>query len=611
LDEKMGNPDQGAGRTGTPDDGKPFHCYLIVLLVAAAVYAGCMLSPPSLMDDVDAVQAQIARNMLASGDYVTARLDGVPYLEKAPLIYWLIAGSLKILGATDWAARVPIVLAAIALAWLTTAFGIWAFGRRAGFYAGLCISTCFGLFLFTRILIPDVMLTASIALSMWAFLRAIDEAEPHPRWWAFVMAASLGTSLLFKSLIGVVFPVAAALIYLGVTGQIFHRKIWKALHPWSGLLVVLLIAAPWHVIATLQNPPYFDLTMRSAPGEYHGFLWFYFINEQLLRFLNMRYPRDYDTVPRLYFWLFHLLWLFPWSVYFPAMAKLSFKPLDRAGKTRLLALCWTGFILVFFTFSTTQEYYSIPCYPALALLLGSAMAAGGNWIRYGTRVLCGIFIVAAAAVLTLYFLAWNLPTPGDISSALSSNPGAYKLSLGHMEDLTIASFAYLRLPLIVAAIAFLLGAAGTFRARAQRAFLAVALMAILFFQAARIAMAAFDPFLSSRPLAETLRRAPPGKLIVDHHYYTFSSIFFYTNRSALLLNGRFNNLVYGSYAPGAPNVFIDDAQWKMLWLQPERCYLVITREAAERLKKLVEPALLTRVAESGGKLLLTNHAGVE
>ena len=153
-----------------------FTSTLIVLLVAAAVYAGCMISPPSLMDDVDAVQAQIARNMLTSGDWVTARLDGIPYLEKAPLIYWLIAGSFKIFGATDWAARIPMVLAAIALAWLTTAFGMWAFGRRAGFYAGLCISTCFGLFLFTRILIPDVMLTASIALSMWAFLRAIDES---------------------------------------------------------------------------------------------------------------------------------------------------------------------------------------------------------------------------------------------------------------------------------------------------------------------------------------------------------------------------------------------------------------------------------------------------
>ncbi len=579
--------------------------------MAAAVYAGCMISPPSLMDDVDAVQAQIARNMLTSGDFVTARLDGIPYLEKAPLIYWLIAGSYKTFGATDWAARIPMVLAALALAWITTAFGTWAFGRRAGFYAGLCIATCFGLFLFTRILIPDVMLTASIALSMWAFLRAIDEDEPHQRWWAFVLAASLGTSLLFKSLVGVLFPVAAALLYLGITRQLFQAKVWRELHPFSGLLVALLIAAPWHILAAIRNPPLWDFTMRSAPGEYHGFLWFYFINEQLLRFLNMRYPRDYDTVPRLYFWGFHLLWLFPWSVYLPALFKLSYKPLDRAGKARLLALCWTGFILVFFTFSTTQEYYSMPCYPALALLLGSAMAAGGNWIRFGTRVLCGILIAAAAAVLALLFLSRTYPTPGDISAALSSNPGAYKLSLGHMEDLTIASFAYLRIPLVVAAVAFLAGAVGTWRAMGQRAFLAIALMAILFFQAARIAMAAFDPFLSSRPIAETLLRSPAGKLIVDHHYYWFSSVLFYTNAEnkggVLLLNGRFFNLVYGSYAPGAPNVFIDDAQWKTLWLQPERYYLVIRDASAERLRKLVDPSRLIVVAHSGGKLLLTNH----
>src|ERR1700730_10791574 len=333
----MANANEDAGQSGAASDGIRFHLYLIVLLVAAAVYAGCMISPPSLMDDVDGVQAQIARNMLTSGAFVTARLDVVPYLEKSPLIYWLIAGSLKIFGATDWAARIPMVLAAMALAWLTTAFGMWAFGRRAGFYAGLCISTCFGLFLFTRILIPDVMLTASITLSMWAFLRAIDERESRARWWAFVMAASLGTSLLFKSLVGVVFPIAASLIYLGVTRQLFEAKVWKALHPLSGLLVALLIAAPWHILAALRNPPYFDFTMRSAPGEYHGFLWFYFINEQLLRFLNMRYPHDYNTVPRLYFWLLHFVGLSPWSVYLPAAVKLFYSPADRAGRTRLLA----------------------------------------------------------------------------------------------------------------------------------------------------------------------------------------------------------------------------------------------------------------------------------
>src|SRR5271169_1407621 len=166
--------------------------YLAVVLLASAVYLGCIISPPSLMDDVDAVQAQISRNMIASGDWVTARLDGVTYLEKAPLVYWLISGSYRIFGVHDWSARIPIALSAIGLSWLTTAFGIWAFGKRAGFYAGLCMATGIGLFLFTRILIPDVMLTATIALAMWAFLRVLDEQEPRPRLWAFLLAASLG-----------------------------------------------------------------------------------------------------------------------------------------------------------------------------------------------------------------------------------------------------------------------------------------------------------------------------------------------------------------------------------------------------------------------------------
>ncbi len=580
---------------------------MIVLLFAAAVYVGCMVSPPSLMDDVDAVQAQIARNMLNSGDWVTPRIDGVIYLEKAPLIYWLIAISYRILGVHDWVARIPVVASALVLAWLTAAFGAWAFGPRAGLYAGLCIATCIGLFLFTRILIPDVMVTACMALSMLAFLRAIDNEEPRPRWWAFVLAVSIGISLLLKSLIGIVFPVAAAAVYLAVTRQLFERRIWKRLHLWTGAAVALLIAAPWYILATLRNPPYFDFSMRSAPGEYHGFLWFFFMNEQVLRFLNLRYPRDYNTMPRALFWLLHLVWLFPWSVYFPAVAKLSFRPVDRAGRTRLLALCWTGFILVFFTFSTTQEYYSMPCYPALALLLGSAMAAGGSWIRRGTRALALVLLGAAIAAGTLYFMVRNVPAPGDISSALKLHPGAYTLSLGHIEDLTLASFAYLRTPLLAAAIAFLIGALGAFFLRGERAFFAAALMAVLFFQAARMALVVFDPYMSSRPLAEAFNHAPPGKLIVDHHYYTFSSVFFYTGRTAPLVNGRINNLVYGSYAPGAPDVFLDDEQWKQLWLSAERYYLVASRSAMPRLEKLVGLGRLIVVLDSGGKVLLTNQ----
>ena len=589
------------------DSGKSWRLYLGVLLVASSIYLVCIMSPPSLMDDVDGVQAQISRNMLTSGDWVTARLNGIAYLEKAPLVYWAIAGSYKIFGVRDWAARIPIALSAIGLCWLTAAFGVWAFGKRAGFYAGLCMATGVGLFLFTRILIPDVMLTFTTALAMWAFLRALDQEELHPAAWAFILAASLGSGLILKSLIAVVFPIGAGVVYLVLTRQFFSVGAWKRLHPLTGALVILLIAAPWHILAALRNPPRFAFTLHSGPGHYHGFLWFFFINEQLLRFLNLRYPHDYNTVPRLYFWLLHFAWLFPWSVYFPAVAKLSFKPLDRAGRTRLLALCWAGFVLVFFTFSTTQEYYSMPCYPALALLLGSAMSMGGDWIRRGTRVLSAIAACAALATIIILFLVRNVATPGDISAALSHHPGAYTLSLGHMEDLTLQSFAYLRVPLLLAAVAFAIGALGTCRAVGHRAFLAAALMMILFFHAARLAMVAFDPFLSSRPLAAVLQRSAAGGLITEGHYYPFSSVFFYTNRTALLLNGRVQNLEYGSNAPGAPDVFIDDSQFRDLWLQPARYYLFAKQPSLPRLERLVGPAKLNVVVESGGKLLLTNQ----
>ena len=559
------------------------------------------------MDDVDAVHAQIARTMLTSGDWVTSRIDGVPYFEKAPAVYWAIAISYKIFGVHDWSARIPIALAAIALCWLTAAFGVWAFGKRAGFYAGLCLSTCIGLFLFTRILIPDVMLTFTTALAMWAFLRIVEEEEPRSRLWAALLAASLGVGLLLKSLIAVVFPVGAAIVYLLITHQLFSARIWKGLHFFSGALIVLVIAAPWHILATIRNPPYFAFTLHSGPGHYHGFLWFFVINEQLLRFLGRRFPHDYNTVPRLYFWLFHLIWLFPWSVYFPAVAKLSFKPVDRAGRTRLLALCWAGFVLVFFTFSTTQEYYSMPCYPALALLLGSAMAANGAWVRRGTRALAVISACAAVAAFAIYWDVRNLPAPGDISEALSHHPSAYTLSLGHMLDLTLPSFAYLRIPLLIAAIAALLGAVGNFRAAGVRAFFAAALMMVLFLHAARLAMVVFDPYLSSRPLAEALLRSPEGTLISQRHYYPFSSVYFYANRTGLLLNGRIQNLEYGSNAPGAPDVFIDDPQFVSLWDTSARYYLLAVQSTLPHLQSLVGDAKLNVVKSSGGKVLLTNQ----
>jgi 4-amino-4-deoxy-L-arabinose transferase-like glycosyltransferase len=583
------------------------HYEIVLVIVAAIVFFGCIISPPALMDDVDAVHGQMARNMVQSGDWVIAHLDGVPYMEKAPLPYWLIAICYLLMGVHDWVARIPTALAAVLLCFVTARYGAWAFGRRAGFYAGLASATSIGLFLFTRILIPDVMLTLTITVCFMAFQRAMNEdgEELHSRRWPALIGIALGVGVLLKGLLALVVPIGGVLVYLVITRQLFSRDTWRKLRPFSTLLIFLLIAAPWHVLATLRMPPYFNFSMHSGPGEYHGFFWFYFFNEHLLRFLNLRYPRDYNTVPRLAFWLLNLLWLFPWSAYLPAAAKLNYKPADCAGRTRLLALCWAGFLMLFFTFSTTQEYYSMPIYPALALLLGCAMDKEGKFITFASRAIAMISTAAAAVIGAILFSVRHVPVAGDISTALQQHPESYTLSLGHMGDLTLQSFAYLRAPLVMAGIAFLVGAAGGWL-RGRRAFVALAAMMVLFLHASRMALVAFDPYLSSRPIAEALLRAPSGQLIVDGAYYPFSSVMFYSNKSALLLNGRVNNLEYGSYAPNSPSVFIDDAAFMRLWSGTIRYYLVTDSSGFARLSALAGPARFHQIAESGGKFLFTN-----
>ena len=562
------------------------------------------------MDDVDAVQAQIARNMLLSGDWVTARLDGVPYLEKAPLVYWMMAAAYRIFGIHDWAARLPLALAVVLLCWVTYRFGRWAFDMDAGVYAGVALATSAGLFLFTRILIPDATLTLAITGAVWAWLRLLEPDSERPVLWSVILGTCLGAGLLLKGLIAVVFPIASAVAYMAVTRQLLAGATWRRVKPGVFIPVALLIAVPWHVLATVRNPPYFAWSLHSGPGEYRGFFWFYFINEHLLRFLNLRYPRDYNTVPRIWFWVLNLVWLFPWSVYLPAAAAMEFKPISRAGRARLMALCWIGVVMVFFTFSTTQEYYSVPIYPAVALLIGSALSSGGRGVLAGKRVLGIVFAFAFVLLSSLLLAVRGIPAVGDISDALTQHPELYTLSLGHMSDLTLTAFAYLKLPLALAAFTFGAGALGLSLTgkHTRRAALVAAVSMIIFFQAARIALIRFDPYLGSYSLATALERSPAGLLIEANAYYAFSSVFFYTGRTALLLNGRINNLQYGSYTPGSPPVFIDDRQFASLWTGSRRCYLLTYGSEIPRWEQLVGRSTLHVVARSAGNYLLSNQA---
>src|SRR5262249_617341 len=234
VDEEM---EGGSSSRSAKDAGRSLRYQLIVALIAALVFLGCIIPPPSLMDDVDAVQGQIARNMLQSGDWVTARLDGVAYLEKSPLKYWMIAVSFAIFGPHDWAARLPVALSAVLLCWVVTRFAAWAFGWRTALYAGVAMATSIGLFLFTRILIPDVILTLTITIGLWSLMRTLDPEEAHPVAWAYGMWAAMGTGLLLKGLIAAAFPVAIGVIYVSITRQWGQ---WRRLRPFSGIALLLL-----------------------------------------------------------------------------------------------------------------------------------------------------------------------------------------------------------------------------------------------------------------------------------------------------------------------------------------------------------------------------------
>jgi 4-amino-4-deoxy-L-arabinose transferase-like glycosyltransferase len=606
VDEALERGTAGGG-TGVRSARRGFGSAWLVLAAASLVFLVSVVSPPRLMDDVDAVQAQIARNMLASGDYVTARLDGVAYLEKAPLVYWLMAASYSVFGVHDWAARLPLALGVLLLCWTTYRFGRWAFDEASALYSGIALATCIGLFLFTRILIPDALLTLTITGAIWVWLRLLDPDEEPKFAYVAQFGICLGLGLLLKGLIAVVFPVLAGLAYMSCTRQIFAASAWRRLRlPWV-IGITLLIAVPWHVLATLRNAPYFAFSMHSGPGEYRGFFWFYFFNEHLLRFLNLRYPRDYNTVPRALFWLLNLAWLFPWSAFLSAAAKLSYRPDTRAGRMRLMALCWIAVVMLFFAFSTTQEYYSMPIYPALALLVGSALGSRDSRVRTGMRVLQVTFGVLFLALATVLILVWHVPAPGDISKALVQHPELYTLSLGHLGDLTLTAFAYLKLPLTLACIAFAVGALGlTIFRENVRKIAAIAIAMIVFFQATRVALIRFDGYLGSYPLARALEQTPPGQLIEADAYYAFSSVFFYANRNALLLNGRRDNLEYGSYAPGAAQVFIDDQKFASLWSQHSRWYLLAYGSEMPHLQQTVGQQALHVVARNADNYLLTN-----
>ena len=587
--------------------------YGALAVVFAAVYFGALFSP-ALLDDADSTHAEAAREMFVSGDYVTLHVNGVRYLEKAPLPYWLVAICYHIFGVNEFASRLPMALSVLLLGVLAVVWGRRAFGERAGIYAGLFVYTSAGVFLFTRILIPDILLSLLIAASLYFFLTAAEPGGLAWRWYAGYACMALG--VLTKGLIALAFPGGAAFLYLALTGD--WRR-WREFRLGSGLALFLLMAAPWHILAGLRN--------TGGQGG-HGFFWFYFVNEHFLRFLGKRYPRDYNKLPWALYWSLHLVWLLPWSLYLPAAIatgmdeRRRWRRRDLGGRTRLLCWILAGLVLAFFAISTNQEYYTFPAYFPLLMLLADGMTrcelsdcvlgVRKGWLRSSAGMLAVIGLAASGTLLTLLWQSRHLPFEPDIGNVLAThNMDTDTLSTSHMLDLSYASFAALRLPAGLAAVTLMIAPLFSFLLRIwRRHYAATWTMAAgmaVFLVAAHIALGRFGPYLSSKDLArEIAARARPEDRVMIYGDQAFgSSLLFYLQRPVELVEGRTTSMWFGSTFPDAPKIYLSDADLVRDWAGQQRVFLFVPPHLKAKVDALVPGKSV--VAEISGKNVYSNR----
>ncbi|HEY4381976.1 MAG TPA: glycosyltransferase family 39 protein [Acidobacteriaceae bacterium] len=635
------DPPQGNARwdgpAAPPRSGWNPRSISLIVLAWLVLHIGCLFTP-GLLDDVDSVYIEIAREMLQRRDYVTPYIDGIRFFDKPPLMYWLAAGSMHLFGPHDWAGRLPLALLTLALLLATYALGLRLFAGvsperhpdRAALYSALALATCIGPYLYTRFYIPDIAVALWMTLAVHFFLIALERLNERrsallP---SLGFAAVTALNLLTKGFIGLVFPLAFVVCYLVITRQL---KLLFRLHLIPSTLVFLAIAAPWHVLAALRNPA---IALPAGLGlpSHGGWAWFYLYNEHVARFLSRRIPHDYGQVPIPLFWLLAAIWIFPWVAFLPGAIQRHIRDLrtsvsPRRREAALTLLLWTGLVLGFFTLSARQEYYSLPALPALALMAGGLLARAectsrgiadpaANRNALAWHMLLVPFGALCAAVAFFFAITAPHTNPQTDIATLLAQGTDYNLSLGHLFDLTGAAMGLFRGPLVcfglsmltIGPLTWLLRRSGrTFAANLSLATAAAGLLLCM-----HEGLVRFYPTLGSQPLAQAIlerqSRQPRANdlILIDGELTAGSTLLFYTQQPVHLVNGRVNGPWYGSFWPDAPHIFETDATLDQLWSSGRRVFL-LTYHPDVRTPDLARFGPVRRLASAGGKSILTNQ----
>ncbi|MFI5180217.1 MAG: phospholipid carrier-dependent glycosyltransferase [Thermoanaerobaculia bacterium] len=520
---------------------------LFVLLALTLLLMLLQTGRTPLFEPDEGRYAEIPREMLATGDFVTPRLNGVLYFEKPPLYYWLVAGSMALLGPSEWAVRLPGMLASAGMVLLTVAFARRRWGLRTALLAGIVTGTSVLVFILARIAIIDPVLSLALAASAFAFC-AFLEAERRgdgrgARRALYGLAVAAAAAIMLKGLIGIVLPGGAIAIYLALSGRL--NLVPKLFAP-GPVAVFLLLAVPWHVAVARSNP---------------DFLQFYFVHEHLDRFATNTHRRMGHP---LYFVAVLLAGFLPWTGFFGRFRETFPTRLSALRDRESESFLWTFSILVFVFFSVSRSKlipYLEPIWPALGLLL----AIGIEKARHRGRAFGAERFLTALLLLAL------------LGAGIFFGFGAGYLASWRTTRLGIAALAAL-----LVALAFCLFPRLRGRLSGRQSGLSgldpVPGMAgpwLAFFFGLLLILPSAARRITPWPLvSELLAELKSGDVLVQRGHYLQAAPF-YTKRLTPVFALGWHELDFGRSHPGTETLFPSEESFRPLWAGPARVLAIV------------------------------------